>query len=147
MSGHRDGIHMTDTALSQSTLRRRPGLAVFAAVNAIAAWGGALGLITGFLDLGEIEQHLPFESPVLGGIALAVVVACPLTLLTWSAWTGSDSTGTVALVTGVLIIGWIVVQVLVIRTFSPFQPAYLVVGGVLIALSGRLRPGRGADAH
>lgn len=138
---------MADSGVSRSTSRRRSGLAVFAAINALAAWGGAIGLMTGTLDLGGVEERLPFQSTLLGGIALAIVVACPLTLLAWSAWTGSDATGTVALVTGVLIIGWIVVQILILRTFSPFQPAYLIVGAILVGVSGRVGLGRRRDAR
>ena len=138
---------MDETAVSVTAAQRRLGLAVFAAINALAAWGGAIGLVTGTLGLGGIEERLPFESTVLAGIALAVVVACPLTLLAWAAWTGSDSTGSLALVTGAMIIGWIVVQILILRTFSPFQPAYLIVGGILVALSGRVGLGRRKDAR
>jgi hypothetical protein len=133
---------MDEPVASGSASERRPGLALFAAINALAAWGGAIGLITGTLGLGGIEERLPFESTVLAGIALAVVVACPLTVLAWSAWTGSHATGTVALVAGVMVIGWIVVQIAILRTFSPFQPAYLIVGAILIAMSGRVGPGR-----
>jgi dienelactone hydrolase len=114
-------------------------LAGFAAFNALAAWAGAIALITGGADFGEsINDRLPFDSPVLAGFALGIVVGIPLTVLAWSAWTGGPSTDDLALVTGVVLIGWIVVQVVVIRAFSFFQPAYLAVGVAFVATSRRV---------
>jgi dienelactone hydrolase len=43
-----------------------------------------------------------------------------------------------ALVVGLMLIGWIVVQVAVIRAYSWFQPAYLAVGAAFIAASHRI---------
>lgn len=120
---------------------RRPWLAGFAALNAVAAWTGAIGLITGGTDFGaSINDRLPFDSLVLAGLALAAVVGVPLTVLAWSAWTGGSRTDDLALVAGVMLIGWIVGQVAVIRAFSLFQPAYLAVGAFLVAASHRVTP-------
>ena len=58
--------------------RRPRGLVAAALVTAIAAWAGVVGLATGALDLTPpVEHRLPFHSPVLGAVALAVVVAGP----------------------------------------------------------------------
>jgi fermentation-respiration switch protein FrsA (DUF1100 family) len=121
---------------------RRTGLAGSAAINAVAAWAGAVGLATGGIDLGEqANQRLPFDSLRLAGVALAVIVAVPLTALAWSAWTRSARTDDVALITGMLIIGWIVVQIVVLSTFSLFQPAYLGIGAYFVAASHRIHLG------
>lgn len=118
---------------------RRRWLAAFAAVNACGAWAGAVGLITGGTDFGDvINERLPFDSLALAGLALAAVVAIPLTVLAWSAWTGGPRTDGLALVVGLLLIGWILGQVVVIRAFSPFQPAYLAVGAGFVAASHRV---------
>ena len=104
---------------------RRPWLAGFAAFNAFGAWAGAVGLVTGGMDFGEsINDRLPFDSLVLAGLALGITVGIPLTVLAWSAWTGGPRTDDLALVTGLMLIGWIVGQVVVIRAFSP----HVVVG-------------------
>ena len=122
-----------------STTARRPLLAGFAAINALVGWAGAIALITGGADFGEsINDRLPFDSPVLAGFALGIIVGIPLTALAWSAWTGGPRTDDLALVTGLVLIGWIVVQVAVIRAFSFFQPAYLAVGVAFVAASGRV---------
>ncbi len=128
---------MTGPTVGESV--RRPWLAGFAAFNALAAWGGAVGLVTGGMDFGaSINDRLPFDSPALAGLALATIVGVPLTLLAWSAWTGGPRTDDLALVVGVTLIVWIVIQVAVIQAFSLFQPAYLAVGTAFIAASHRV---------
>lgn len=125
---------------SSGTDARRPWLAGFAAFNAFAAWAGAVALVAGGIDFGEaIDDRLPFDSLVLAGICLGAVVGVPLTALAWSAWTGGPRTDDLALVAGLALIGWIVVQVAVIRAFSFFQPAYLAVGTFFIIASRRVR--------
>jgi hypothetical protein len=122
------------------TRARRPGLAGFAALNALAAWAGALGLVTGGTDFGErINERLPFQSLVLAGLALATIVAIPLTMLAWSAWAGSPRTNDIALVVGLMLIGWIIGQIVVLWAFSLFQPAYLCIGASFVAASHRVR--------
>jgi dienelactone hydrolase len=127
------------TEPTRSASARRPWLAGFAAFNAFGAWAGAVGLIAGGMDFGEsINDRLPFDSLVLAGLALGFVVGIPLTVLAWSAWTGGPRTDDLALVVGLTLIGWIVVQVAVIRAFSLFQPVYLAVGAYFVAASHRV---------
>jgi hypothetical protein len=128
---------MTEPTLRASA--RRPWLAGFAALNAFGAWAGAVGLVTGGMDFGEsINDRLPFDSLVLAGLALGIIVGIPLTVLAWSAWTGGSRTDDVALAVGLMLIVWIVVQVAVIRAFSLFQPVYLAVGASFVAASHRV---------
>ena len=128
---------MTEPTLRASA--RRPWLAGFAAFNAFGAWAGAIGLVTGGMDFGEsINDRLPFHSLVLAGLALGIIVGIPLTVLAWSAWVGGPRTDDLALAVGLTLIGWIVVQVAVIRAFSLFQPAYLAVGAAFVAASHRV---------
>lgn len=130
--------------------RRRPWLAAAAALNALAAWGGAIALATGVIDFGDaLNERLPFDSLPFAGVALGLVVALPLTVLAWAGWTGHERTDDLALAVGVLLIGWIVVQIAVLRSFSPFQPTYLCIGIGFVAASHRIHPGdvvRGAVA-
>jgi hypothetical protein len=116
-------------------------LAAVAGVNALAACGGAAGLVLGFLSLTDrVNERLPFASPVLGGLGLAALVALPLTVLTVRAGTGHPRTGETAVVVGVLLIGWILVQVLFLRELSFFHPFYLAVGAGLV-VAGHHPPG------
>jgi hypothetical protein len=125
---------MTHSAVPVGTTghQHRAGLAIFAAIIAFSAYAGAIGLVSGGLSLGDVTSRLPFGSPVLGGIALALIVAVPSTYLAWLAWRADPRTDAAALIVGVLIIGWIVVELAFIREFSFFHPLYLVVGAALI---------------
>jgi hypothetical protein len=126
---------MTHSTVPVGTTHRqhRGGIAVFAAIIALSAYGGAIGLVSGGLSIGDLlTARLPFGSPVLGGIALALIVGVPSTWLAWLAWRADPRTDAAALIVGILIIGWIVVELAFIRDFSYFHPVYLVVGGVLV---------------
>ena len=108
---------------------RRRALAGFAALNAVAAWAGAIGLLTGDIDFGDtLDDRLPFDNLALAGVSLAVIVAIPLSALSWSAWTGHRRTNELSLLVGIALIGWIVLQVLILRSLSLFQALYLGVG-------------------
>jgi hypothetical protein len=73
---------------------RRWWLATYAALLALGAWAGAAGLTAGFLPLPEkLEDRLPFGSPVLGGLALTLLVAVPGSVLTAMAWRGHPCDG------------------------------------------------------
>lgn len=124
--------------------RRARLLAVFAASNALAAWAGALGLVSGELSFGRrLDRRLPFHSRPLAGVALALLIAVPLSTLAGAAWRGAPQTGRLSKGVGALLIGWILVQLAVLRAFSWFQPTYLGIGALLIVWGHRIdaRPG------
>ena len=86
----------------------------------IAALAGGVALLTGGIDFGAVlNERLPFASPTLAGITLIIVVALPLAVLAWAGWTRSERTGDIALVAGVLLVGWILVQIVVLRRVLP----------------------------
>ncbi len=121
------------TAAPLPAPHRHRWLAIIAGVNALAAWGGAIGLASGALALGDrLNERLPFDSPVFGGAALAWVVAGPLSLLTLQAWSRQGHAGPVAVVAGGLLVGWILVQLAFLRELSFFHPLYFAMGVVLI---------------
>jgi hypothetical protein len=113
----------------ESRSDHRPGLAVAAFATAIGAWAGVAGLVSGFLDLGpELDNRLPFGSPVFGAAALTTVVAVPFSLLGSLAWHANRRSGMVAAVDGVLLMGWILIELACIRSLSVLQPTYFVAG-------------------
>jgi hypothetical protein len=113
-------------------VRRHVGLSIFAAVIALSAYLGCVGLASGWLTLDDtVVARLPFGSPVVGGLALALVVGAPTTWLAWLAWRGDTRTDTAAFLSGVLLTGWILVELAIIREFSFFHPIYLAVGVIL----------------
>jgi hypothetical protein len=139
-------VATTQAAAPARTRHRRPGLAAFSGLVALSAWFGVWGLISGVLDLGaEITQRLPFDSPVLGGLALGTIVALPATVVAVLAARGDERAPDACLVAGVLVVGWIVVQLAFIRELSFFHPTYVAVGLGLVAwglLAGREVRGR-----
>jgi hypothetical protein len=127
---------MTAATGVNSVRHHRPSLAAGEALMAAGAAGGAVGLITGSMDTGEtITSRLPFASPSLGGTALLVVVAVPMAVAAADAWRGTRRADATALGAGGLLMGWIVVEVACIRTFSWLQPACFAAGAA-IAFAG-----------
>ncbi len=121
--------------MERDATSRRYGVAVCAALVGISAYFGAVGLACGLLPIdATMSANLPFHSPVFGGVALAVVVAMPSTWLAWLAWHAHPRTADAATLTGLLLLGWIVVEVLIIREFSVLQGVYAFAGIGLLAL-------------
>ena len=120
--------------------RRRLPIATVAALMAASAWYGATGLITGYLAAPDgLVARLPFASPGFGGAALAVVVAAPTTITTVAALRRRSSAGGWAVFSGVLLVGWIVVELGVVREFSPLQPLCAAGGTALVMLGTHRR--------
>ena len=121
-------------------LHRRTMLAVGETVMALGAAAGSVGLVSGSLDVGDVvTSRLPFASPVAGGVALAVVVAVPMSVAAVDAWRGSRRADVTAVAAGVRLRGWIVVEVAVIRSVSWLQPACFATGAAIAATGWRGR--------
>jgi hypothetical protein len=113
---------------------------------ATAALAGAVGLVTGSLGLGEtVTARLPFASRRVAGAALAAVVGAPMARATVDAWRGTDQADATAVVAGTLLMGWIVVEVGVIRTVSWLQPLCFAAGACIAVAgwNGRAHEGQG----
>ncbi|MCU1345070.1 MAG: hypothetical protein JWL70_1336 [Acidimicrobiia bacterium] len=118
---------------------RRLGLS--AAVVGASAWFGAAGLATGFLAFPErLVRRLPFASPVVAGLALALIIALPYSGLAWLAWRNERGAAVASLVCGVVLVGWIVVELAVVRELSFLQPLLVAVGAAF-GYAGRRRTG------
>ncbi len=115
--------------------QRFNALAVTGALMCLSALGGAVGLISGPLDLGHrLNERLPFGSPVFGGVGLAVFVAVPFAAVARWAWRGDREAWGAALLAGLLLIGWIIVELAFIREFSFLQPLCLAIGAAFTAV-------------
>ena len=98
----------------------------------------------GWMDFGATNNaRLPFASPVLAGAALAALVGVPMASSAVEAWQGADRAEVMAVGAGSLLVGWIVVQVGVIRSFSWLQPTYFVTGAAIAVAGYRGRRGDG----
>ena len=118
---------------------RRLGLALYAALVAVSAWGGVFGLATGVLDMGhELNHRLPFHSPVFGALGLATFVGFPATALARLAARGNPRIGATAVFAGAVLIGWIAVELAFIRQLSWLQPVYVIVGATFVVIGRRV---------
>jgi len=108
---------------------RRPGLAWAAAGVASTAWAGGVGLVTGVLALGdELTSRLPFGSPVLGAIALVLFVAVPFTIVSVLAARGDEQAEPLAALAGAMLVGWIAVELAVLREASFLHVLFVAIG-------------------
>lgn len=118
------------------SVQNRIKLAMFAGFIAVNAYAGMVGLITGGIDFGQdVNARLPFGSTVFAGIALALVVGVPMTVAAHLAGTDRPHFPGAAVLAGVLLVGWIAVEVAFIRSFSWLQPVCLVAG-LVVAMAG-----------
>jgi hypothetical protein len=65
---------------------------------------------------------------VLGGSALALVVAVPATLTAVLAWRQDPRAPRMSMLSGLLLIGWIAIEVPIVRLYSPLQPICMLLG-------------------
>jgi hypothetical protein len=121
--------------------RRRPGPALLtfvAGLVAASAYFGAVGLMTGFLAVSPtMAARLPFQSPVVGGIALALVVALPSTAVCVLSHRRHPRVREAAALAGCLLVSWIVIELAFVRQFSALQVIYALAGALLIMLGDR----------
>ncbi|GLY49823.1 hypothetical protein [Lentzea sp. NBRC 102530] len=128
--------------MTTSMIKHRATFAL-SAVVALGAWAGACLLLIGAIDFGrDVTSRLPFHSAVFAAIALLFVVAVPMTLTAWLCARSSTWWRLAGASAGAMLIGWILVQLALIQTFSWLQPLMAVAGVVVLlsALSSGPRP-------
>jgi hypothetical protein len=115
---------------------RRTWLALLTGLTAVSAAAGAIGLATGTSDPGDaITARLPWHSVVLAGFALLVVVAAPMAVASWLAAREHRAYPVAAAGAGALLVGWIALEIAVIREFSWLQVVFTVVGVAVLVLA------------
>ncbi|MGW0325598.1 hypothetical protein [Nocardia sp. NPDC003183] len=114
---------------------RRSVLCLITGFLATWAFAGALALITGALTLGPTaEDRLPWQSPILAGVLLALVVGLPMTVVTLDAAREDKRTAQTAMIAACALIGWILLQLLILREFSWLQPLCVVLAITIATL-------------
>ena len=107
---------------------------------AFAALGGAITLIADGESLGSVADDLPWQSPVLGGIALGVVnVLVPVTAILGTL-RGTRWAPVGRVVVGPVLVVWIAVQIAFIGLTSWLQPIMVAYGIALTLLAIRQLP-------
>ena len=105
----------------------------------VLAFAGAIGVIGGGTGFGtEIEQRLPWDSPVMAGVALALVVGVPTLAAAYALWRSLPRAALTTLIAGVMLVAWIAVQVVVIREFHVLQIVFGLIGLYLAATGWHL---------
>jgi hypothetical protein len=151
MSRSQSSVGSTSTVSTATSSPGRPAgrsvlgrvTVVLAAVMAVGAYGGAVGLAGDDQLFGPLQERvharLPFHSFVLGGVALTCIVALPMTAAAISSWRGTRGAGRIVVVAGALLVGWIIGEVVIVRIYFWLQPACLGYGLVLMLLGARAR--------
>ncbi|MGW6621935.1 hypothetical protein ACWF99_11915 [Nocardia sp. NPDC055002] len=114
---------------------RRSVLCLISGILATWAFAGSLALITGTLALGQTaESRLPWQSPILAGVMLAIVVGLPMTTVALTAAHEDRDLSQTAMVAACATIGCILLQLLVLREFSWLQPVCVILAVTVAAL-------------
>jgi hypothetical protein len=111
-------------------MRRRPWLLIgLLAFTGIGAVYGGVGLIDGSLGMpSEWLEGSPFQTWVIPGLALLIVVATPSLWALLEEVLRTPTADRTAVIAGALLVGWIAVQVLLLQRFHPLQPTMLAIG-------------------
>jgi hypothetical protein len=107
------------------------------ALLALGAYGGAVALMAGAIDLAEATAKLPFDgSTLFAGAALGLLIGVLPTVVMVAALRGRPWAPWGHVVVGAVLTGWIVVQVLVLGPpVAALQVIYLVYGLVILGLA------------
>lgn len=124
-------------------VRRRPWARIaLVAVEAFVAAGAAYGSIMLITDAWRLDpamlRHLPVDTWVLPGIALAVLIAVPHVVAAVLVAMGRARARAASLLAGCILVGWIVAQIALIQQFFYLQPVMGVCGLLTIVLAYRL---------
>ena len=106
--------------------------------GAIALFGyaGVVGLLGGGISFGDtIDARLPFGSLFVAGLALLAIVAVPMTVASVAAGRGMRYSADIVFGAGLVLVGWIAVELAFIKAYSWFHPTYLVAAIVVLGLS------------
>ncbi len=125
---------------TKTRARAQRWLMLLSGIVAVWAFAGAAGLGTGVVSLGStVQGRLPWHSSIFAAIMLAVIVGLPMAATSYLAATADRRAATAALVSGAALIGWILVQLALIRTGSWLQPVCVLLGAAILLLGARLR--------
>ena len=95
--------------------------AVVTGLTALTAYAGVVGLIGGGISFGAaVDARLPFGSLWLGGLALLVVVAAPMSVASVAAWRARPRAPDVVVGAGIALVAWIGIELAFIQVYSWF---------------------------
>ena len=116
-----------------TTRRTLVGLHLF---NALWAVGGGIGLIAGGLGVPTaLLRHTPFDSFVVPGIFLAVVIGGSATIGATALLAHWRRALVISAAAGASMVGWILGETLLVEGFSWLQGLYLLTGSIVLIAS------------
>ena len=129
--------HQKPEAHTMPAMRRTVvGLHLF---NAVSAVGGGVALVAGGLGVPTtLLRHTPFESFVVPGIFLAVVIGGSATIGATALLAHWRRALVISGAAGAVMVGWIAGETVLVEGFSWLQGLYLLTGAVAVAASIRL---------
>jgi hypothetical protein len=103
-------------------------------VLGLAAVYGSVGLLTGTIGMSDTWlSGTPFRTWAVPGLALLLVVAVPTLTAAVLETRRRPRAQLVSATAGLLQVGWIAVELLVMRRYDPLQPVVLALAIVLLA--------------
>jgi hypothetical protein len=106
---------------------------------AVGALAGAIGMITGAVDLGDAVARLPFQSMVFAGWALALVNGVLPTLVVIGVLQRREWSRYGHFAVGASLLAWVVVQVSVLGPpIQWLQALYFAWGVAILTLAWRM---------
>jgi hypothetical protein len=133
---------MTSSLDRDNRVGRRSGIAHWALIGvelfvAVGAVYGGIGLIAGnaIHISDEWLVGTPFDSWVLPGIFLLIVVAIPMAIAAAAEMRRLRWSYAASLIAGAAQLGWIVAQWLIMQRFFFLQPAMFVAGVAVLLLA------------
>jgi hypothetical protein len=86
-------------------------------------------------------RHLPVDTWVLPGVALAVLIALPYAIAGLLVAIGHSTARAVSFLAGGILVGWIVIQIALIQQYFFLQPVMGLCGLLTIGLAYMLPTG------
>lgn len=87
-------------------------------------------------------RNSPFDSWLLPGVLLVLVVAVPMSVAAAMEVARGGRAWLMSEFAGVVLVGWIVVEVLLMRRYNVLQPVMAAVGLLVVLLARQARPQR-----
>jgi len=129
-------VMTTATSNSRTTRVSRAALVALQIIVAVAAVFGGFGLITDTLGMQQDWlSGTPFTSWLWPGIFLLIVVAVPMAVAALGELLRRHWAYAASIAAGAALVGWIVVQWLVIGKYFFLQPTMLAIGFLVVLLA------------
>jgi hypothetical protein len=117
------------------TLRRRALLTIELLVGAMAVPCGIALTLNGLGMSEDLLDGSPFDSFLIPGLVLTFVVGTSQLAAAWLLWRGDDRSGPASFAAGVVLLGWILVETLLIHEGRGLQATIFALAVAIIALA------------